>query len=52
MAIQGELREIDALRELPPPMAPLRARDSPGARVMPPHRGLPRRLLGAGLDRG
>jgi hypothetical protein len=36
MAIQEELREIDALRELPEPMAPLRATDGPGARVMPP----------------
>lgn len=35
-AIQGELREIDALQELPEPMAPLRATDGPGARVMPP----------------
>jgi hypothetical protein len=35
-AIQGELRELDALRELPRPMAPLRAGDVPGARVMPP----------------
>jgi hypothetical protein len=36
MAIQEELRELDALRELPEPMPPLRATDSPGARVMPP----------------
>lgn len=36
VAIQEELREIDALRELPEPMAPLRATDAPGARVMPP----------------
>jgi hypothetical protein len=35
-AIQAELREQDALRELPPPMAPLRPTDAPGARVMPP----------------
>jgi hypothetical protein len=35
-AIQGELREMDALRELPPTMPPLRAGDSPGARVIPP----------------
>ena len=35
-AIQAELREIDALRELPQPMAPLRATDAPGAKVMPP----------------
>jgi hypothetical protein len=36
IAIQEELREIDALRELPEPMAPLRPTDSPGARVMAP----------------
>jgi hypothetical protein len=35
-AIQAELRELDPLRELPPPMAPLRASDAPAARVMPP----------------
>ncbi|HEX8752583.1 MAG TPA: hypothetical protein VF731_04125 [Solirubrobacterales bacterium] len=35
-AIQEELREIDALRELPEPMAPLRATDAPGVKVMPP----------------
>jgi hypothetical protein len=35
-AIQAELREIDALRDLPEPMAPLRAGDAPGARVIPP----------------
>jgi hypothetical protein len=35
-AIQAELREEDALRELPPPMEPLRATDAPGAAVMPP----------------
>jgi hypothetical protein len=35
-AIQGELRELDALRTLPAPMAPLRATDEPGARVIPP----------------
>jgi hypothetical protein len=35
-AIQGELRELDALRSLPEPMRPLRASDAPGARVMPP----------------
>ncbi len=35
-AIQAELREQDALRELPTPMAPLRATDAPEARVMPP----------------
>jgi hypothetical protein len=36
MAIQEELREIDALRTLPEPMAPLRATDGPGAGVMAP----------------
>jgi hypothetical protein len=35
-AIQAELREIDALRELPAPMGPLRPTDAPGARVMAP----------------
>lgn len=35
-AIQAELREMDALRELPEPMAPLRASDGPGTRVIPP----------------
>jgi hypothetical protein len=35
-AIQAELRELDALRPLPPPMAPLRPTDGPGAGVMPP----------------
>ncbi len=36
LAIQEELREQDALRELPEPMAPLRPTDGPGARVMAP----------------
>jgi hypothetical protein len=36
IAIQEELREIDALQELPEPMASLRATDAPGARVMAP----------------
>jgi len=36
LAIQEELRKVDALRELPEPLAPLRATDGPGARVMPP----------------
>ncbi len=36
IAIQEELREIDALRSLPEPMAPLRPTDSPGARVIAP----------------
>jgi hypothetical protein len=35
-AIQAELREQDALRELPDPMDPLRPTDAPGAKVMPP----------------
>jgi hypothetical protein len=35
-AIQAELREQDALRDLPAPMAPLRPTDGPGARVLPP----------------
>jgi hypothetical protein len=35
-AIQAELREIDALRDLPAPMAPLRPTDGPGAGVMAP----------------
>jgi len=35
-AIQAELREQDALRDLPAPMPPLRPTDAPGARVMPP----------------
>jgi hypothetical protein len=34
--IQDELRQRDALRPLPEPMAPLRPSDAPGARVMPP----------------
>jgi hypothetical protein len=35
-AIQDELREADALRDLPAPMDPLRPTDAPGALVMPP----------------
>jgi hypothetical protein len=35
-AIQAELREQDALRDLPAPVAPLRQTDGPGTRVMPP----------------
>jgi hypothetical protein len=35
-AIQAELREQDALRALPEPMAPLRPSDAPGAKVIPP----------------
>jgi hypothetical protein len=36
VAIQEELRELDALRSLPGPMAPLRPSDGPAAKVMPP----------------
>jgi hypothetical protein len=36
IAIQEELRELDALRSLPEPMRPMRASDAPGAKVMPP----------------
>ena len=36
VAIQEELRELDALRSLPEPMDPLRPSDSPTAKVMPP----------------
>jgi hypothetical protein len=35
-AIQAELREADALQDLPEPMAPLRPSDGPAARVIPP----------------
>src|SRR3954466_10868564 len=35
-AIQAELGEMDALRELPEPLAPLRATDAPGVHVIPP----------------
>src|SRR3954447_23285776 len=35
-AIQAELREQDALQDLPTPLEPLRATDLPGARVMAP----------------
>lgn len=35
-AVQDELREIDALRELPAPMAALRETDVPGAQVIAP----------------
>jgi hypothetical protein len=35
-AIQAELREQDALRELPAPLEPLRPTDGPGASVMSP----------------
>jgi hypothetical protein len=36
IAIQEELREIDALRPLPEPLAPLRPSDAPGAWVTTP----------------
>jgi hypothetical protein len=36
IAVQEELRELDALQSLPEPMQPLRPSDSPGAKVMPP----------------
>ncbi len=36
MAIQEELRELDALRSLPEPIEPLRPSDGPGVKVMPP----------------
>jgi hypothetical protein len=36
LAIQEELRETDALRELPSPMTPLRPTDGPNARVIAP----------------
>jgi hypothetical protein len=36
LAIQEELRQLDALQSLPEPMEPLRPSDSPGAKVMPP----------------
>jgi hypothetical protein len=35
-AIQAELRELDALQDLPAPLEPLRASDAPAARVMAP----------------
>jgi len=35
-AIQAELREMDALQDLPEPVAPLRPTDASGARVIPP----------------
>jgi hypothetical protein len=35
-AIQEELRELEALAQLPPPLAPLRPSDAPGALVAPP----------------
>jgi hypothetical protein len=35
-ALQTELREQDALRDLPQPIEPLRPTDAPGAKVMPP----------------
>jgi hypothetical protein len=47
-AIQAELRELDALRELPPPMTPLRETDGPGATVMAPS---PEELPGGSWER-
>ena len=35
-AIQAELREMDALQQLPEPLAPLRPTDAPGVHVIPP----------------
>jgi hypothetical protein len=35
-AIQAELREMDALQNLPEPLEPLRATDAPGVHVIPP----------------
>ncbi len=46
-AIQEELREIDALRELPALMDPIRASDAPDAALMPPTA----ELFPAGEDR-
>ena len=52
-AIQEELREIDALRELPEPMDAAPAHRRPRRRGdRAERRGLPRRLLGATLGRG
>ena len=51
-AIQAELREMDALQELPEPMAPLRGDRRARRPGHPTHPGgLPRRLVGAALDR-
>jgi hypothetical protein len=47
-AIQAELRELDALRDLPAPMGPLRPTDAPGAKVMPP---TPEHFPGGSWDR-
>lgn len=47
-AIQAELREIEALRKLPAPLAPLRATDAPGARVIAP---TPEVFPGGGWER-
>lgn len=48
IAIQEELREADALRPLPDPMAPLRPEDAPNARVMAPSAEV---FPGGGWDR-
>jgi len=47
-AIQAELREQDALRELPDPVQPLRPTDATGARVMAP---TPEQFPGGSWDR-
>src|ERR1700761_4873879 len=48
IAIQEELREQDALRALPEPMAPLRPTDAPGAQVAAPSAEV---FPGGGWDR-
>ena len=47
-AIQDELREADALRDLPTPLDPLRPTDAPNAKVMPP---TPETFPGGSWDR-
>lgn len=47
-AIQAELRESDALRDLPPAIGPLRPTDGPDARVVPP---TPEQFPGGSWDR-
>jgi hypothetical protein len=51
-AIQAQLRELDAMRELPAPMPALRATDAPGAAVMPPTPELLPAGEGEALDLG
>ncbi|HEX3735933.1 MAG TPA: hypothetical protein VHV53_00180 [Solirubrobacterales bacterium] len=48
MAIQEELREVDALRVLPEPLPPLRPEDAPGAEVAAPSAEV---FPGGGWDR-